>query len=468
MSQGAVFSWYSSNTKTSYPFDERQADGLHELFVDAYVTHTKLRDKQQRLRLSYFDPAGLVELKFEDGTLLASLTGADNFSSYTYGAYTVYEWRRHTTTGPGFTDEDIVVRLVVLTEALANFTFPVLSTTAYLLASLVDPKPSLIRRIAVALPGLPCCTGGGISDKPVILEAGNNVSIELAQEAETAGLGLEEVSESRVPTTVVLNATAGEGTGRFPTCASLEPAIRRVGQVGADSNGNLQLMANDCLWSEMRLSGPVLPPIHVNTDYLGSLLEAALQLHESCRACCSCDDYGNTYTNLKRWWDRGVAVGARFERLRLRYNELCQATADLKAAKETGIQVRIRAVARPDFHLALSAIVMNNSAVSLGSITLQFTLDRPGVYTEKSGHLEAENLHNVQLDPVVGGGDTTFTVVLGSLRPAHYAVYSFGVRFAAGTPRAGAVVRPRVDATHGITTVTDQKSVSLRGPLEKS
>jgi hypothetical protein len=465
---GPEFEWWTSNSHIEYPFDARQPDGLHELFVDAYLLHYAQADVRQRVRLASFDPSGEAELRFEDGTLLASLGVSDDFTARDVGLYRVYEWQVHTTDGAGFTLEDLVFRLVAVISRLADFTYPVTPAAAYFLPVLAEGAIRRVRRLAVALPTLPCCVGGGIGDKPVAFEPGNNMQLTLAARTPQPGIQLAAAEEVRAPTTITFAAVAGAGTGLFPTCGSLSNDIRKIGGVGADARGNFSLQGADCTWHEVRETGAALPPIHPNTDYYISMLDATLQLHESCHACCRCEDYGNAYKQLKRWWERGLTVAARFEALRLEYNQVCQDTKNLKIARETGLSVRTRALSRPDYHLAVSAIVMNNSEAQMGSITLKFELDKTGaVYTASSGHVEAENMHNQQLDPVVGGGGTSYTVVLPSLRPAHYAIYSFSVRFNTGS-RHGAVVRVKASATRGATTVSDQKTVALRDPLEKT
>jgi hypothetical protein len=290
----------------------------------------------------------------------------------------------------------------------------------------------------------------------------------LEEEAETLGLGIAAEDTVRPPRTIVLNATAGAGTGRFPTCTSLEPAIRRINKAGADTRGNFQLAATDCLWAENRLDGPVSGPIHPNTDYLGTLMSALLQLHAACRACCSCDDYGTAYGNIKRFWERGLAAAGRIELLRIRYNELCATVAALKAAKEVGLKAHVRVVSRPDFHLAIAGTVANNSSADKGSTVLKFTLNRTDmVYVDGSGILEAEDNHGTHIAPS-GSAATSFQVTVPSLRAAHYAVFSFEVRSSgAFGARAGAPVSVTFEATSGAQTASDVKTATLRKPLEK-
>ena len=116
---GAAVDWYVSKQDIAFPFENHLADGLEKLFVDAAVVQTVDRTKA-RVRLDMFNPSGFCTLYFENGTQLAALTPTDNFISSVFDKYTMYQWSRATTIGPGFTGVDVVVRFVVLTERPAG------------------------------------------------------------------------------------------------------------------------------------------------------------------------------------------------------------------------------------------------------------------------------------------------------------------------------------------------------------
>jgi len=466
---GAVFEWLTSNTHIDYPFSERQSDGLHELFVDAYLIHTKDRDKDARVRLASFDPAGTAELRFDDDTLLASLTGADNFSSSVFGSYTIYEWRRSTTIGAGFTGEDIIFRLTVHTEKLAQFSFPHLSTTSYLLSSLVNPRVSRVRRFATALPGLPCCTGGGITDKAIVLEAGNNIAMTLSEDTDI-GFSLDEGTEVRAPKRIVFDAVGGEGTGAFQTCGSLESAIRRIAGVGVDDNGDFSFDGEDCTWTERRLTpGATQPPIHPNTDYLTTVIDNLMQVHGNCTECCACADYGRVYNELKRLWEQAVALASTIERLRNEYNALVQLWNLIRDAKEDGIHLKLRPLAGADFSISVMVLVYNNTGEDMTDpidVEVEFSEDG-GVYVEKSGHIDMETLRMQQLDPSIDGNKYSYTFF--PLKRAQYATAIFMVRFGASVPnRRNKVIRLEGTMTAGALTDTDVQSSGLVPPLRKA
>lgn len=467
---GAAFEWLTSNTFIDYPFMERQADGLHELFVDAYLIHTKNRDKDALVRLSSFSPAGIAELRFDDDTLLASLTAADGFYSRIFGSYTVYEWKKYTTIGVGFTDEDIIFRLTAYTEKLHRFSFPHPSTTAYLLPSLVNPRMNRVRRVATALPGLPCCVGGGLTDKPVVLESGNNIKLTLFETEAAGGFTLNETQGVRAPKRIIIDVISGAGTGAFQTCGSLEDAIRRISGVGVDENGDFVLEGEDCTWVENRLTpGPTLPPSHPNTDYKTTIVDNLLQIHGNCKECCSCDDYRSVYQALKNLWDQATQVAAAIAAQLARYNAMSDLWRAVRTAKHNGIHVKLRPIANADFSVAIMWLVYNNTGDDLPKpVEVRVDLQTVGsTYVENSCHIDMESLRLKQINPIITG--TVYTLTLPPLRRAQYATAIFTVRFGDNVSnRANKVLHLKATAVSGPHTDVDNQTVALVPPLRKA
>ncbi len=464
----AVFPWYSSNTHTEYPFASRQADGLHRLFVDAYILHNQQRANPGLPRLAIFDPAGTCELRFADGSLLATLTVADNFAATAFGSYTIYRWLRQTTAGPGFTDVDLSVKLVVLTSKLPDFSYPYASATAFFTASVVNPGTEEVRRAGVALPGIACCTGGGITEKQVILEAGFNVELRQAQTPTSEGvLNIISGKTTRVPTVVEVAAIPGSGLGRFPTCVTLESDIKKVNDVGPDDAGNLSLQGEGCTWVERRIEN-LAPPVHPDTDYSADPIPALLQLHQNCKACCDCEEYAAAYEALSRIWARALAVAKRIEKMRLLYISMREQLLAFKAANENGINVRLRLIARPDFHVAASALIFNNSPTIIGPVNLKLVFDPTDiVFTQGSGLLDAEGYRGIPFDPIVTTGQ--LEVTLPPIESTRYSVYSAEVRFGPGfTTRVDRAVNVKAFVSVPGDNALDVSSIKLTKPLEKA
>jgi hypothetical protein len=399
---------------------------------------------------------------------LAVLTASHDFTSRTFGRFTVYSWKKVETDG-----NYVIARLTVLTSKLADFSFPVTPVPAvYLQPSTVNTEVSKVRRFGTAVNGVPCCIG--VTDKPVILEAGNNISISLAEEQETFELEVSEAeAEVRVPTTIVITAEPGAGTGAFPSCTSISSDINRIGGVPGDDNGNLHLDMRDCLWPERRLASATSPPIHNYTDYLADIEESLLQLHANCKACCSCDDYGSAYKLLKSAFERAKNVSKRIERVRQDYVTLRQDVIDLAAERQTGLTVKLRLQTGPDFSMAISATVGNNSCETIETILLKITVNDSAVqYTPLSGRFEGEGIHDLQLNPVITSvsGGKTFTVSIASIKSTKYARYRFSARIGPGlTTRVGRSVTVNAKAyENGVLKSEDSSNVELSAPLEKS
>jgi hypothetical protein len=327
-----------------------------------------------------------------------------------------------------------------------------------------------VRRIATALAGLACCTGGGITDKPVVIEAGNNIQLTVSEANTNAGFTLEEDTGPRLPTIISIDAASGLGTGAFQTCGSLESAIRRIGGAGVDENGDFSLEGEACTWVESRLEpGAPGAPTHPNTDYLIDALDNLLQLHANCTACCKCSDYGSVYEELAATWARARTVATTLEALRIRYNQMVEEWLSVRAAKHDGLHVSLRASANPDYNLGLIWMVWNNTGADMTD-AIQVVTDMQiagSSYVERTGHLDMEGYRFAQTDPLVSGN--TYRITIPGLRTAQYATYTFSVRFGDSVSnRSGKVVRPRVTATAGALSVSDEKSEALVGPLRKA
>jgi hypothetical protein len=419
------FEWLSSNVLTAYPFEERQPDLVHELFVDAYIEHNKYRTKDQRIRLAEFDPgngssssgsssssAGIARavLRYEDGTLLAAMSSAtDTFKESVLGEYTIYEWSRHTlqaaapnvTFNPptaGFTDEDISVKLVVFTANLANFAYPLYPQEGFLIASLVNPRVTSVRRTFVRLPDL---TIGPTTfqfyealGEKVIVKAGTNMVLSqmTAQEA-----GITENARKKSVANVSVEAGAGEGY--YISCdPDTSPGIRTVNEVPPNKLGSLMLEGMDCLWVETLMSG-ILNPVGVypNTDYLGALQAGLLALHNNCSACCDCTDYKAAYEAISRLWARAKAVAVQLEAARVRYNQLVVQVRDmcavnLGASGSAPIKVLVTVRTHPDYRISTSLMLVNSTghgssalpAQVLKNVKLAFNFkNQPGLHAIK-------------------------------------------------------------------------------------
>ena len=448
---GAAFEWLTSNTNIAYPFKTEQADQSHKLFVDAWITHNRELDKEQSIVMVSFDPAGDLTLEFEDATVLCILSSADDFQAVVFGSYTIYSWSRNTTTGPGYTDEQISVKLVVLTAELANFSFPLSPTDGTILDSLFNSSVVRVQRIGVALPDLPCCIGGGFVGNRVVFEAGNNMEINLAENVAAEDLGILTEEDPRPKTTVVFDVIPGAGNGQFIDCdVTVPPPIKLINKVGPNDRGGFRLDGEACTWVE-RVVETTEPPTNPFTDFKAIVYASLLKLHQDCKACCDCDDYRDAYAMMTRVWNELLRLAALLEAYRKRYNELVAYLNEQRLEREEEkeelnidqIQVILKMTCRPNFNIGISATIFNNSDVDLALTTLIIVVNNVGfIYVTGTGALDAPFNRNVQLDPMVTltpfefpqppppalpPGDT-FTISIPQIKKGQFAAYSLNVR----------------------------------------
>lgn len=483
MTQNAVFNYLDANSRVDFPLVGRAATpaGLYELLVDAYVIHNS--GIQQNVQITNLDPAGDLELRFADATLLATLTAADDFQSRTWGEWTLLQWQRQTVTVDDLTDEEIVAKLVLRTSKLADFVFPMAPVGATLQPSLVVNRIDRVRRFLLARPNtvLPMPPGyhdpaaPDVIDAEVRLDAGYNMRIDVATEDIPGGLQLPAVPETRPKTRLTFHAIPGAGLGLYNPCGVPE-GIKTINGVGPDAAGNFAIEALDCYWVERPLSGAKAPPVKPGTDYRAAVVPNTLQIHNNCKACCSCGDYGNAYRELVAAWDRAKRVAARIEHSRERYNTLRDFLAAAKTEREVGLRVFLQAVPRPDFSVSLDMIVMNNAAADVTTdieIRTYITFE-PDIlqseYLERSGRLDAEEQRAVQVDPTKNGEEYYITVPY--LRAAHYARYSFDLRctrrIPSATLRQDVTVRAATRALYGTDSAWSLSYARLAKPVEKT
>jgi hypothetical protein len=477
---GAIFEWYESNQHTSYPFRDRQQEGLHELFVDAAVFHNLYRDKAGDIRINYYrlEPAASVELRFADGTVLAYLTdGAPGvvYQTQVFGAYTLYEWRRSTVDGNGFTDEDVIIRLVVLTARLADLPTEFYPADGTLVASTINPAAKRVRRLFVkrALSG----ELDLVTHQKVHFEAGNNLEFVL-----DPGVAGTDVT-IRQPSKITVNAAAGLGTGVEYRCSGGD-GIKRINQVEPDARGDFKLESSLCSWFERPMKNS-RSPIHPNTDVLLDPADAqwpynapvavgpGLIMHQDCKACCSCDDYVNAYRTMLAWWERAQAVALRVQQLQATYNALCTLMNAGQGKIPVGVNGSLFMLARPDFNMAFSFLLYNNSDAALGTTQLVIEVDQPPAvldYIVRSGYLDFGGSNNFQIDPLIatGGMGTKYTAVVAGLKQGTFARFTMNLRANALLPtRASTVLTGRATATWTGGSVEDLQRMQLTPPTIK-
>jgi hypothetical protein len=377
----SAFEWLESTSRISYPFEDGLDDGLKGIIVDGYVACS--RDlKNCRIRLSLFDSiARRVMLTYADGTTLFDLQAPTycTYSEYDFGTiHRVHEWRSLEDT-----DDDVIIRFTSIKDALTGLE-PIAPADAWLLRSLVDQRASVIRRLGMKLPDLPCCTGGGIEEGYFILRAGYNLSMSVA--SVTAG--------SRDRTVIAIDAVPGEGADRYPGCGLAEAGLRSIGDQEPDEFGNLDLSGDNCVWIERPLETPgYSPPPGSKVDYEAIVENNTIKLHDDCKACCDCEDYGAAYQALRDTWLQLVAASKSVEITRKRYNEMVAAVNLDYCSK--GFVAMIRCMERPDYMASVVVVIANRSEYPLIGVNIQMSADPDyGSYLPGSGLIEVSQPGN--------------------------------------------------------------------------
>jgi hypothetical protein len=277
----------------------------------------------------------------------------------------------------------------------------------------------------------------------------------------------------RIPTTILMDAVAGAGTGQFQDCPEGEGDIKILNGAGPDEHGNVGLSGTDCTWIDRPVQD-IVGPVHPHTDYAAVPVPNTLRIQDDCKACCDCNDYGEAYQGMKRVWERALAVSRRVELLRQQYHELrllAIEKAKIKCPEE--VMVDLSVIPRPDYHLAVGVTAVNNTSTDLPSVTLQVCIVPNGYrYVPGSGSLNNDTVHTLRTDPFPvsclppyeGQG---VAIALPPLVAGGVVNYTFGVRYYAGTPRHGrATVTALVKTAAG--NFVSTKSVNLQPPLQKT
>lgn len=473
----AELDFYRSNTSVSYPFENSTSD-IKSYFVDAYVNYCQndmVSDK--RVKLTYFDVNATpkrVILAFEDNTILADLSGSSPtghpvaFKSSTFGDYTIYEWRKISTIGDGFTGDEIIIRFVILTAVESSQYFPLEPTNTFLISSLVNPHMKRVRKLGVKQPDLDCCTGLG--EGFCVLEAGNNIKLSINKSDQAVGLGLPQTQKVRTPSKILVDVIPGAGSGKKQICLGDDLPILTINNIPPSKQGNFKLYGQDCIWLERPIES-IVPSDNHRIDYEARALLATLKFHADCKACCDCDDYGRAYAELSSLWDRALAASKRIEDARKKYNKLLALLKDIRAktclgTSEDKVQVYLDVITRPDYHYAVGMAIRNNTDQTFNSVRLTITIDAPNsiTYTERSGFLSTPDINYRQVDPV---GSNPYSVTIPRLKPGEVGEYTFEGRFYSGH-RANIVVRATGTANTPVGNFTVTKQGTLTKPLLKT
>ena len=381
------FEWLTSNTRVAYPFTEKISplnvgeSDFSDLTVDAYVLTTI--STQQNIKLSYLeDPTAVspkVTIKFADDTIAFDSDTAGgstvNFKTSIFGEWTVLEW---TNTAYG------VARLLLKTDAISDYAWPVAPVNAFLVAFTTQPASSKVKTVS---------KGTFVFDGDIELVSGFNVDL-----VETDNPEFVDSTPQRGRKFVRIDTSEGLGLGNYLDCDPADPPVVTINGIGPDSNGNLALNGDDCYRLEIPIDEAAQgalpgPPWHLEDN--------TLKIYNNCAPCCDCEDYIHVYDDLERTvYARAKAVSDKIYSTRDSFRELVEKVNQEKACREVPT-LQVRLVSRPGWTATVQAIIRNNQACQVDYIYLDFAfggVTRP-LYVPSSGYFNSKTTKQERFDP---------------------------------------------------------------------
>ena len=469
--------YYAAGETISYPFSDYADGNTKPLIADFYCVHSGFSEVNQQIKLAFLQP-NRIWLKNAAGSTFLDLNAAVDpqvvcTGPVICGLYTVYTWSKiSTNAAPYLTGTEASIKVVFRSAELAKIRFPIVPTNAFLLPSLIVPKPWNVRKLMLKQPGLPIPLGGGVASGVVRLEAGNNVSIKTSPPAQVVGLGIGNNAPTvRVPTVVVIDVAPGLGTGVLQDCNN-DGEVKTINGAGPDTKGNFDIEGSDCV-RQFTPIGAIHGATHPNTDYSAIRIKGAMGLADDCLVCCDCTDYGAAYEAITRAWNRALAVAHRIETLREEYNALInilQTSEKQPCPAELSIDLEV--LSRPDYHLAVSLTVVNNTANVIPIAAATFCIFPTGwQYTQGSGMLSDEYAHASHVAPAPGGNcsaGTGLQISIPSISVGKVFNYTFSLRYPKKTSRVGTMATVVLSLNSALGTFTQSKGAALEPPLNKT
>lgn len=296
---------------THFPFI-REVSGVHRLFADMYLGHSKtdvvlpLRISQIRgfTQPSSFSSSEIVPSESSEAgnraeVFILDATDSVVFDStlgdYRYELWSdrfgIHEWRTDTA----------ICRIVQHIgqhdlEDVESYPYSQTLTNAILDERVSEIWPKKINKFKVNNTSI---TGD------VNFYGGYNFVTTLSSTAITNG--------SRRVNSIFVAAEAGAGEGQFPGCPEQsEITIKRINQVTPDDSGSFVFTATDCIW--LNREGTTAQVGGVRNITFNN--PNSIHITNNCLPCCSCDDFMNTYRGIRRLYEKFKALGVRANSVR--------------------------------------------------------------------------------------------------------------------------------------------------------
>lgn len=489
------FDRLSNNLDIAYPFQTPAPvftlgavqRSLGNIIADATI-YTSIEDdvswKLYSFDLTFGWPGpptlGVVRIKSDAGHDLAidGLHSDTDFNAWVYGRWLVTEWVKVVETVGGFTDYDLVVRILWSVDELTAFGSLAKSeadwvNSAWFEAGIVRQGPRRVRRAFYKVGNFyfPLRT-------ELKLAGGFNTDLDVKQAGDAAGFQAdvdEAGSAARPETTLLLAMPPGGGIGKYLRC---EPQgfLRTINGLGPDAQGNFHLNPKDCYWLERPLlTVPVVGGEQVDQE--ATVHPNRLQLRSACEACCSCEAYVDVYETLEELWALAGGASARIYQMLEEYKDL--RIEYLVRTKGGQLVVKAGLVSSPGFSLNVAVLVVNGGDEDVAmtdemTVEISFVTspDDFGVeYVDKTGQLTVPPGARRAFDPVETDDDTFELTLTGvALAPGNQALWvgQFTVSPSASTSRVASNVTVTETLTvSGELKDADNKAAELKPAEER-
>jgi hypothetical protein len=356
--------WLESNETIAFPFTEATDGDLDRLVVDAYISYRSPRNTG-KVKVKYFDivdypgsggidtrfftlqpnnilddtaqyegflspetPIFTVEdidllnegwivklvLEFEDHEILFHSDEASTFKALSFdysddANFVLLEWTFNRLEPAGFEGFD-VVKLVINSNLIPDLTFPIEPTNAFFVEQTIQCDPIQLNSITFE---------DEIIKGKVLLDVGYNMEISVTADALDIPLVAAEETEqtfNRNKQVFNISAVAGAGAGTYLNCADPDAFIKTVNGTGGSDNGNLVLNATECYWPEFLGS-------NLGSEFLPTT-SPTIKLRNVCGACCTCEQYYDTYEGIRVLWTKLKVAIQRLEQARSFYEGMVE------------------------------------------------------------------------------------------------------------------------------------------------
>lgn len=202
--------------------------------------------------------------------------------------------------------------------------------------------------------------GNYVVNERVILQNGYNTTL-TRDEAQIVG--------RRNQTRITLNAAAGTGFGRFNNCGNPDTIIRSINRVAPTDRGDFFFSATGCYWVRQ-------PAVTAGEPLVATPTDTTLQLGNDCGPCCTCEDYVDTYEQLRSLSTQYAAIGDQTQTARDRYHEMRLRWLTAKACAEAHA-VTIAALTHKHY-LEFSLAICNVTAECVNDIEVMIDVEVNG------------------------------------------------------------------------------------------